>query len=225
MMNKFLTYPQIFYSLVFLSPFLSFVVAFFKSPASLNNFIYLYPSIHLFISSNRNIFRIGVYFFSISAIIVTNDFNKFINNLFKKNANKKTTLYTFLLYVQTISTYLFVMGILGMITYPENNAIIFTFIMEIIFFINILIFLIIYDKMIKLMKERINLGIYLYDTLMVLAIFSFLALRIFATIHNIEDLFPIVSINEHISFFLCLLKFPINGIELQTIKINTEKFE
>ena len=224
-MYNLLSYPQIFYSLVFFAPFVSFIVAFSKSSASLFNFIYIYPSVHLLISSKRDIFRIGFYFFSISSIIIANDFNKYVNKLFKKNIQKKTNFYIFLLYLQTISAYLFVTGSLGLITYPENNELTFTFIMEIIFFINILIFLIIYDIIIKWFKERINPAIYIYNALMIFIVLSFFALHFYISKHHNEEPSPKESISEYLAFFFCFLKFPICGMEMQTIKLNTEKFE
>lgn len=224
-MYSLLSYPQLFYSLVFFAPFISFITAFFKSSTSLSDFISIYPSTHLLISSKRNIFRIGIYFFSISSIIIANDFNNYVNVFFKKNPQKKTTFYSFILYIQTISAYVYVTGSLGLITYPENIATVFTFVMEIIFFSNIIIFLIIYDIFIKLMKERIFLSVYFYNALMIFTVCSFFALRLFAHLYQIEDPFPISTINEYLAFLLCLLKFPICGLELQTIKRNIEKVE
>lgn len=218
------SYPQIFYTVVFLAPIISFIFAFSKASLSFKDFIYLYPSIFNIITISRRIFRFGIYFFSISFIIAANDFYKFSNNILQKNPLKKSSFYSFLLKLQASSAYLAVTGSLGFVTYPENNTVFFHFVMEIFFFINILVFLVLYDVIVKWIKEESFLNIYLYDALMVFVVSSFIIIRV-SIIRNEDEPFLILSVNEYLSFFTCLLKFPICGWEMQKIRKNVYKIE
>ncbi|OHT11083.1 hypothetical protein TRFO_04020 [Tritrichomonas foetus] len=216
-----LRYPQILYTLVFVFQVAGFAFVFHESSIHLEEFIDILPTLSQLIGSALKTFRVCVHLTCICIVMLAYDFFKYTKNELSKLPY--STLTSLFKYYKIANAYLSVLGLLGFVTYPDLDISAFQLGMEILYFYGALNFLISYDIMLRWMKKKVFIGVWIYDSLMTVTILSFYALRILTMVLDVEEAISLCSITEYLAHFLIALKFPICGWELQNVLVPVEK--
>jgi hypothetical protein len=204
-----LRFPQLLHTLVFVSAITAYGLALYSSSYDIVQFLHAVPELSLVIGQPR--MRLFSWITNVTLVcylLIAWRFFVYVG------AQVLSRVVGVLRYVLLACAFVSIAGFLGFSRFPDIDDSFFQFVMEATFLVGAAGFFILTDILIRIIKRRTAVIVWLYDVFLTFIISLFIGTRIIIMVLVTEEVISCVSLLEYAAHFATFLKFPILGRQL-----------